>query len=139
MARDGLLFDWVHHIHPRFRTPGRAIVLQACWASVLAATGTYRQLFTRVIFTEWIFFALMAAGIFLLRRRPDYRPAYRVWGYPWVPIVFVVASLTIVVNRLISEPVDSAIGLGLVALGVPVFYTTAARSRRRLQPMPSEA
>jgi APA family basic amino acid/polyamine antiporter len=138
MARDGLLFDWVHHVHPRFRTPGRAIVLQACWASVLAATGTYRQLFTRVIFTEWIFFALMAAGIFLLRRRPDYRPAYRVWGYPWVPIVFVVASLTIVVNRLFSDPVDSAIGLGLVALGVPVFYVTSARSRRSLAPLPSE-
>jgi basic amino acid/polyamine antiporter, APA family len=132
MARDGLLFDWVHHVHPTFRTPGRAIVLQACWASVLAATGTYRQLFTRVIFTEWIFFALMAGGIFLLRRRADYRPAYRVWGYPWVPIVFVVASLTIVVNRLISEPIDSAIGLGLVALGIPVFYATSARSRPRL-------
>jgi basic amino acid/polyamine antiporter, APA family len=138
MAKDGLLFDWVHHVHPRFRTPGRAIVLQACWASVLAATGTYRQLFTRVIFTEWIFFALMAAGIFLLRRRPDYRPSYRVWGYPWVPIVFVVASLTIVVNRLISDPVDSTIGLGLVALGVPVFYITSARSRQRLQAVTSE-
>jgi basic amino acid/polyamine antiporter, APA family len=126
MAKDGLLFEWVNHVHPRFRTPGRAIVLQACWASVLAATGTYRQLFTRVIFTEWIFFALMAGGIFLLRGRRDYAPAYRVWGYPWVPIVFVVASAAIVVNRLVSEPIDSAIGLGLVALGVPVFYLSSA-------------
>jgi basic amino acid/polyamine antiporter, APA family len=126
MAKDGLLFDWVNHVHPRFRTPSRAIALQACWASVLAATGTYRQLFTRVIFTEWIFFAMMAGGIFLLRSRPDYRPAYRVWGYPWVPIVFVVASAAIVVNRLISEPADSLIGLGLVALGVPVFYVSSA-------------
>src|SRR5262249_48319495 len=129
MAKDGLLFEWVNHVHPRFRTPGRAIVLQACWASVLAATGTYRQLFTRVIFTEWIFFALMAGGILLLRRRREYQPAYRVWGYPWVPLVFVAASVTIVVNRLVSEPVDSAIGLGIVALGVPVFYlSSAARS-----------
>jgi len=131
MAKDGLLFDWVNHVHPRFRTPGRAIVLQACWASVLAATGTYRQLFTRVIFTEWIFFALMAAGIFLLRRRPDYRPVYRVWGYPWAPIVFVVASATIVINRLVSEPIDSAIGLGIVALGVPVFYLSSGASAFR--------
>jgi len=132
MAKDGLLFEWVNHVHPRFRTPGRAIVLQACWASVLAATGTYRQLFTRVIFTEWIFFAAMAGGIFLLRRRPDYRPAYRVWGYPWVPIVFVLASLTIVVNRLISEPVDSAIGLALVAAGVPVFYLARPKAQAEL-------
>jgi APA family basic amino acid/polyamine antiporter len=131
MAKDGLLFDWVNHVHPRFRTPDRAILLQACWASVLAGTGTYRQLFTRVIFTEWIFFALMAGGIFLLRRRPTYRPAYRVWGYPWVPIAFVVASATIVVNRLFSDPLDSLIGLAIVAAGIPVFYLTARRAALR--------
>ena len=85
MARDGLIFRWMGDVHPRFRTPHRAIVLQAIWASALVWSGTYRQLFTRVIFTEWIFFALMAGGIFLLRRRPGYAPAYRVWGYPWVP------------------------------------------------------
>ena len=108
-------------IHPRFRTPHRAIVLQGIWASVLVWSGTYRQLFTRVIFTEWIFFAMMAGGIFLLRRRPGYAPAYRVWGYPWVPAVFVIASVTIVVNRLISEPADSAAGLAIVGLGVPAL------------------
>ena len=122
MARDGLLFRWVDHLHPRFRTPHRAILLQAVWASVLVWSGTYRQLFTRVIFTEWIFFTLMAGGIFVLRRRPDYRPSYRMWGYPWVPAVFMLAAATIVVNRLAAEPLDSAIGLALVGLGVPVFY-----------------
>src|SRR5262249_34183095 len=108
MARDGLLFRWVDVVHPRYRTPHRAIVLQAIWASLLVWTGTYRQLFTRVIFTEWIFFALMAGGIFLLRRRPSYAPAYRVWGYPSPPGLFVIASAAIVVNRVISEPIDSA-------------------------------
>ena len=54
------MFRWVGEVHPRFRTPHRAIVLQAIWASVLVSSGTYRQLFTRVIFTEWIFFAMMA-------------------------------------------------------------------------------
>jgi APA family basic amino acid/polyamine antiporter len=88
-------------------------------------SGTYRQLFTRVIFTEWIFFAMMAGGIFLLRRRPGYAPAYRVWGYPWVPAVFVVASATIVINRLVSEPLDSTAGLALVGLGVPAYYLWA--------------
>jgi APA family basic amino acid/polyamine antiporter len=122
MAKDGLVFRWLGELHPRYHTPHRAIVGQAVWASVLVMTGTYRDLFRRVIFTEWIFFALMAGGIFLLRRRPDYRPAYRVWGYPWAPGVFVVASAAIVVNRMIAEPVDSAAGLALVAAGIPVYY-----------------
>ena len=127
MARDGLVFRWMGDIHPRFRTPHRAIALQAVWASVLASSGTYRQLFTRVIFTEWIFFAMMAGGIFLLRRRPGYAPAYRVWGYPWVPAVFVVASAAIVVNRFVSDPMDSFVGLGIVALGIPVYYLSGQR------------
>jgi APA family basic amino acid/polyamine antiporter len=126
MARDGLIFRWIGETHPRFRTPHRAIVLQGIWASVLVWSGTYRQLFTRVIFTEWIFFALMAGGIFLLRRRPGYAPAYRVWGYPWVPAVFVVASATIVVNRLVSEPLDSFAGLALVGLGIPAYFAWRA-------------
>jgi APA family basic amino acid/polyamine antiporter len=122
MAKDGLLFKWIAQSHPRYLSPHRAIVLQAIWASVLAATGTYRQLFSRVIFTEWIFFGLMAAGIFILRRRPDYRPAYHVWGYPYTPALFALASAAIVVTRFVSEPLDSALGLGLVVLGLPVYY-----------------
>ena len=89
MAGDGLAFRWLDYVHPVYRTPSRAIVAQAIWASVLAATGAYRELFTRVIYTEWLFFALMAYGVFVLRRRPDYRPAYRTWGYPIVPAVFI--------------------------------------------------
>jgi len=133
MARDGLLFQWVNQVHARFHTPHRAIVLQGLWASVLVWTGTYRQLFTRVIFTEWIFFALMAAGIFFLRRRRGYAPTYRVWGYPWVPAAFIVASALIVINRFVSEPVDSLAGLALVALGVPAYYA-GVRSRSSLSP-----
>jgi APA family basic amino acid/polyamine antiporter len=133
MAKDGLLFSWVNQLHPRFGTPHRAIALQAVWASVLVLTGTYRQLFSRVIFTEWIFFAFMAGGIFLLRQRPGYRPAYRVWGYPWAPLVFVIASTAIVVNRLVAFPVDSVAGLALVAAGVPV-YSLWARPRSVAEP-----
>jgi len=129
MARDGLLFRWIDDIHPRFNTPHRAIVLQAICASVLVWTGTYRQLFSRVIFTEWIFFALMAGGIFLLRRRSGYAPAYRVWGYPWTTGVFVVASAAIVINRLFAEPLDSFAGLTLVGVGVPVYLLAGGRRR----------
>jgi APA family basic amino acid/polyamine antiporter len=122
MAQDGLTFKWLAHVHPIFRTPSRAIAAQAICASVLAATGAYRQLFTRVIYTEWLFFALMAMGLFVLRRRSDYRPPYVAWGYPIVPIVFIVASLVIVLNQIYREPIEALTGLGIVALGAPVYY-----------------
>jgi APA family basic amino acid/polyamine antiporter len=122
MSRDGLAFRWLSYVHPVYRTPARAILVQAVWASVLAATGVYRQLFTRVIYTEWLFFALMAMGLFVLRRRPDYRPAYRAWGYPIVPAIFIVASLVIVINQIVREPIEALTGLGIVALGAPVYY-----------------
>ena len=122
MARDGLLFRWMGEVHPQFGTPHRAIAVQAVWASVLAATNTYGDLFRRVIYTEWIFFAAMAAGLMLLRRRPDYRPQYRVWAYPLLPIVFIVASLVIVVIQVVDKPGDSAIGLGMVLAGLPVYF-----------------
>jgi APA family basic amino acid/polyamine antiporter len=132
MARDGLLFRWAAAVHERFQTPHRAIALQAIWASVLVATGSYRVLFTRVVYTEWIFFALMAIGLIRLRRRPGYVPAYRVWGYPLVPIVFALSSLYIVANQIISEPKESAIGLVLVLIGLPVYWLTTRYSTRVL-------
>ncbi|MFQ6046590.1 MAG: APC family permease [Gemmatimonadales bacterium] len=122
MAREGHVFEWVGALHARFRTPHRAIVLQAAWASVLVATGTYRALFTRVIYTEWLFFALLAVGVLLLRRRQGYAPSYRTWGYPLVPLVFAVSSVLIVVNQVGSDPGESMSGLLLVLLGLPVYH-----------------
>jgi len=120
MARDGQVFSWLGAVHPTFRTPHHAIIAQAIWASVLAATGTYRALFTRVIYTEWIFFGLMAVGLMLLRRRPGYAPRYRMPGYPVVPVLFAAAAFGIAINQIVVEPVSSAIGLGLVLIGLPV-------------------
>jgi APA family basic amino acid/polyamine antiporter len=121
MAQDGTIFRWMGAVHPTFGTPHRALVIQAVWASVLAATNTYGALFSRVIYTEWIFFAAMAAGLMLLRRRASYQPAYRIPAYPVLPIVFVVASLVIVAMKIADVPKDSAIGLGLVLVGWPVY------------------
>jgi APA family basic amino acid/polyamine antiporter len=129
MAQDGLAPRWMGHVHATFRTPSHAIVAQAIWASALAATGAYRQIFTRVVYTEWLFFALMAAGLFVLRRRPNHQPEYRTWGFPSVPIVFVVVSLAIVINQFFSAPADASIGLGFVTLGVPVYYWRNAHRR----------
>jgi len=126
-AQDGLLVRWIGDVHPRFGTPHHAIALQAVWASVLVGTGTYRALFTRVVYTEWIFFGLMAAGIFILRRREGYAPAYRAWGYPVLPMLFIVSTAFIVVNQLVSDPRESAMGLLIVLAGLPVYFFRAAR------------
>jgi APA family basic amino acid/polyamine antiporter len=127
MAQDGLLFRWMGAAHPRFHTPHRAIVLQGVWSSVLVATGTYQALFTRVVYTEWIFFALMAVGLFLLRRRPGYAPRYRVPGFPLVPALFAISSLGIVANQVLLDPWPSAWGLALVFMGWPVYRLWAGR------------
>ena len=122
MAQDGLLFKWAAAIHPTYRTPGRAILLQGLWAVVLVLTGTYRQLFTRVIYTEWIFFGLLAIGVVALRRRPEYRPAWRMPGVPVIPIVFALASFAIAANQIRVDPINSAIGLLMVVIGLPVYW-----------------
>lgn len=128
MAQDGLLFRWAGQVHPRYQTPARAIVLQAVWSSVLVWTGTYRALFTRVIYTEWIFFALLGVGVLLLRRRPDYHPAWPMPLVPVAPLVFVAAAAAIVVNQLREDLVESAIGLGLVLSGLPVYWLWTRRA-----------
>ena len=129
MAEDGLIFRWLGAIHPRFGTPHLAIATQAVVASALAATNTYAALFSRVIYTEWIFFAALAGGLLRLRRRPDYRPAYRLPGFPAVPVVFIVASLAIVVMQIRAVPTDSVLGLGVVLAGLPVYFLWAHRAR----------
>jgi len=121
MAEEGLAFRWLAGVHPRYHTPHRAILLQAAWSCALVATGTYRELFTRVIYTEWLFFALMAAGLMRLRRRPDYRPVYAVWGYPAVPLVFIAAAVTVSAIQIAADPVKAGTGLAIVVLGLPVY------------------
>lgn len=122
MSKDGLIFRWMGTIHQRYRTPHRAITVQAVWSSVLVATGTYEALFTRVVYTEWIFFALMSFSLILLRRRPHYSPAYTAWGFPFIPVIFVLSSVAIVLNQIVSDPVESIAGLLLVATGIPIYY-----------------
>jgi APA family basic amino acid/polyamine antiporter len=137
MAQDGLLFKWVADVHPVHRTPGRAIVLQAAWASVLVMTGTYRQLFTRVIYTEWIFFALMALGLVLLRRRAGYRPAWRMPGVPVVPVLFAVVSFAIAGNQIRVDPINSVIGLAMVGAGLPAYWVWTRATTREATPQPA--
>ncbi len=131
MARDGLLFRWAGAIHPRYRTPHRTIAMQAVWSSVLVVTGTFRTLFTRVIYTEWLFFGLMAIGLFVLRRQHTVTRGFSAWGYPVLPAVFIVSSFAIVANQVLSDISGSLVGLGLVLTGLPVYYLWARRAYRK--------
>jgi basic amino acid/polyamine antiporter, APA family len=122
MAQDGLLFRWLGDVHPRYGTPHRAIVLQGVWACVLAATGSFRALFTRVVYTEWIFFALVAIGLMLLRRRGQRVRQYSIPAYPLLPLVFIVASLAVVARAIWLNARDSVLGLSIVLAGIPIYF-----------------
>ncbi len=130
MAQDGLLFRWLGAVHPVFRTPHRAIVLQAAWTCALVATGSYDSLFSRVVYTEWIFFALMAVALLRLRRRADYAPTYRAPGVPALPLVFALAAAAIAAFRIASPLSESAPSIALVLAGVPVYLGWRAMKRR---------
>jgi basic amino acid/polyamine antiporter, APA family len=119
---------WMGAVHPRFRTPHVAILAQAVWSCVLVATGTYRELFSRVVYTEWIFFALMTAGLMRARRSAAYAPPYRAWGYPVAPLLFITASIGIVFYQIAADPWKAAGGLLLVVLGLPLYYLWVRKS-----------
>jgi APA family basic amino acid/polyamine antiporter len=123
MAGDGLFFGWCRSIHPRFRTPHLALVAQAVWSIVLVALGTYEQLYTYVIFAAWIMYALTTFGVVVLRRKlPALPRPYRVFGYPLVPVVFVLAAIWLVGNLVIERPKEAAWGILIVGLGVPTYF-----------------
>jgi APA family basic amino acid/polyamine antiporter len=130
MARDGVFFQRLAIVDPRFGTPALAIVAIAAWAAVLAASGTFEQLLTYVVFTGWIFYALGGLSVLALRRRePDAVRPFRVPGYPVTPVLFVLSALVLVLNTVIAQPLRAAAGLAVMLIGTPAFYLWRARSR----------
>ena len=122
MAKDGLFFHRLAEVHPRFGTPAFAIAATALWASVLAASGTFEQLLTYVVFVGWSFYALAAASIFVYRKREKAESArYRVPGYPWTPLLFIATVAAFVLNTIIAQPARAAIGIGVVLTGIPGY------------------
>ncbi len=122
MARDGLIFRRLADVHPTLGTPAVSIAVFCAWSMVLAATGTFQQLLTYVVFTGWIFYALAAATIFVFRRRErDAVLPFRVPGYPVTPVLFVSAALAIVLNTIVTRPIEAMIGIAVVAAGIPAY------------------
>jgi APA family basic amino acid/polyamine antiporter len=137
MSRDKLFFRKLGNAHPRFKTPASSLVVQAIWASLLTLTGTFDQLFTYVIFAGWIFYALGAGGIFILRKKyPNPNRAYRVPLYPVVPLIFVLVATWFVINTVIEQTAEAGVGFLLVVAGIP-FYLYWQRKMKQAAASPS--
>lgn len=122
MARDGYFFKNMGLVHSRFLTPHFSILITGIWSSILAVSGTFEQLFTYVIFGQWIFFGLTVGSVIILRKKkPDIPRPYRTWGYPVTPIIFLLAAVFISMNSLINQFWNSMAGLIIILLGLPVF------------------
>lgn len=123
MAKENLFFKTLSKVHPKYHTPMQSLLTQAVWASILVLTGTFNQLITYVIFASWIFYALAAAAVIILRiKNPGLSRPYKTWGYPVTPIIFIVFSLYLVINTFIQDPRDSLIGFGIILLGLPAYW-----------------
>ena len=122
MARDGSFLPFASRVHPQYRTPHVAIVVLVVWSIILALSGTYEQLFTYVMFASILFSVAGGLALFRLRRTmPTHPRPYRTWGYPVIPAIFIVGAAAFVTNTLLERPLESLAGLGLLALGVPVY------------------
>jgi APA family basic amino acid/polyamine antiporter len=153
MAADGLFFRWAARIHPRYRTPGPAIIVQAVWAAALTLSGTYGQLLDYTVFGDWVFFALIVGTVFVYHRRdrndsrgrlPLLKAAgaaggygasppsagFRAPGYPWAPALFIVSATIVVASTIVSSPVRASIGALIIGAGLPA-YIAWTRLRRR--------
>jgi basic amino acid/polyamine antiporter, APA family len=131
MARDGQFFSVFGSLGSRSHAPVFAIATNAAVAGILAVSGTYDQLTDLTVFAYAIFYALTASSLFVLRRtRPDMPRPYRTVGYPWVPLVFVVASAWLVINMVHTNPVEAWLALALLACGVPAYLAFRRRGKR---------
>jgi basic amino acid/polyamine antiporter, APA family len=135
MAHENMFLPMASRLHPRFGTPHYSILLQSLWASALLLTNSYGQLLRYVTFGDWIFFGLAALALLVLRRTmPAVERPYRTWGYPVVPILFLVVSLAVVLNVIISRPFQSAVGSAIILSGLPICAFFRRRERATSPP-----
>jgi APA family basic amino acid/polyamine antiporter len=138
MSRDRLFFQNLARLSKRTHVPVGALFAQALWASVLALSGSFDALTDYSIFALWIFYGLTTASVFIFRRRmPHAERPYRAWGYPVVPVLFLIATLWLLGNTLWATPRSALTGLVLIALGLPVYWYWARYNRVTYMEAPS--
>lgn len=131
LARDGYFFRPVAFIHPRHRTPSGSILFLGLWSCVLVLSGQFSELYTLAIFPEWILYAMTAAAVIVLRQKlPDLPRPYRVWGYPAVPLIFVLVAGVLLYSTMQTSPRESGIGIVVMLAGLPFYF----HWKRRLIP-----
>ena len=122
MAKDELFFSKAADVHPKFHTPGNAIMIQGLWASVLALSGTFEEIITLVVFVNFMMWIAASSTVFVLRKKqPELERPYKVWGYPYVPAFFIIFSSAIMINTFFESPQQSLMGIGLTLLGIPAY------------------
>ena len=123
MAKDKLFFHQASQIHPRFKSPANALIIQCAWACLLTFTGTFNQLITYIIFASWIFYGMSAGAVIILRnKKPDMERPYKTPVYPWIPIIFILFAIFLTINTIMEAPRDAAIGAGIILVGLPMYY-----------------
>jgi basic amino acid/polyamine antiporter, APA family len=131
MSRAGLFFGFVARVQPRFRSPEGALLLVGGLGALIALTGTFEELYSLYIFAVWIFLALGVVALIRLRgAEPDLVRPYRAWGYPWTPLLFLIAALALTINLWLEQPVRSSVGLLVILTGLPCYYAWAGKGRR---------
>ena len=129
-ARDGLFFRKVAEIHPRFGTPSFSILLQGVWSATLALSGSYEMLISYALFAMWTFHGMAVFGVLILRRKyPERTRPYRMWGYPFTPLLFVLFAVWFVINTFVTRPLSSTAGAVIMAAGVAAYFAWSRWSR----------
>ncbi len=128
MAKEKLFFQSMGKVHEKYRVPIVALIVQGVWACILTATGSYDQLYTYVVFVSWLFYAMSCGAVLILRRKaPNLPRPYKTWGYPVVPIIFILFAIWLMLNTIVEAPRDAAIGAGIMLSGLPIYFYWKAK------------
>ena len=123
MAKEKLFFQSMGQVHKKYRVPMVALIVQGVWACILTASGRYDQLYTYVVFVSWLFYAMSCGAVIVLRHKaPNMTRPYKTWGYPVVPIIFILFAIWLMLNTIVEAPRDAAIGVGIMLSGLPIYF-----------------